>query len=308
MNSAINNSFHPLVSVIIPCYNHSRYLNQAIESVLSQDYKNTEIIVVDDGSIDDTRTVAQMYEQVKYVYQSNQGLSAARNTGIDNSKGEYLIFLDADDWLLPDAIRINLHFFKNDDKIAFVSGAYEMLHVKHGNIAVIKKPVLEKHFHNLLKVNYIGMHAAVMFRRTVFSEFRYDTSLRASEDYDLYLKIARKYPVLHHTEPIAMYRKHESNMSGNIPLMLEYTLLVLNRQKYNLKDQAEKECLKRGIAFWKHYYASALYTQLRTSYKTDEEKKRSIENLKNYSIHLFCKYHLAELINPARINAKPTLA
>lgn len=88
-----------LVSVVITCYNHGQYLARAIESVLSQNHKETEIIVVDDGSTDDTKSVAQNYPNVKYVYQSNQGLSVARNTGIDYSSGAYLVFLDADDWL-----------------------------------------------------------------------------------------------------------------------------------------------------------------------------------------------------------------
>src|SRR5690349_12444252 len=88
-----------LVSVIIPCYNHGKYLSRAIESVLSQTYRNVEIVVVDDGSADNTKEVTDTFPHVLYVHQNNQGLSAARNTGINNSKGKYLLFLDADDWL-----------------------------------------------------------------------------------------------------------------------------------------------------------------------------------------------------------------
>jgi glycosyltransferase involved in cell wall biosynthesis len=308
MSNFANNPFSPLVSIIIPCYNHGKYLSQAVESILAQDYKNIEIVVVDDGSADNTKTVAQEYNEVKYVYQTNQGLSAARNTGIDNSTGEFLIFLDADDWLLPEAISKNLKFFCQEERIAFVSGGYQMLNVKQGNVATIKNAVEGDYYHELLKVNYIGMHAAVMFRRSVFKDFRYDTSLRASEDYDLYLRIARKYPVTHHTEPIAMYRKHESNMSGNIPLMLKYTLLVLNRQRKVLKNNKEKRCIEKGVKFWKKYYASELYTQLRTTYQTPETKEESIEMLKKYSRFLYAKYLVAEVINPSKVHLKPVLA
>src|SRR5258708_4353339 len=98
----------PLVSIIIPCYNQSNYLSAAIESVLKQTYSTLEIIVVDDGSTDNTKQVAQGYDKVVYVYQNNQGLSASRNTGMRNCKGVYLLFLDADDWLYPDAIKINI--------------------------------------------------------------------------------------------------------------------------------------------------------------------------------------------------------
>src|SRR5215212_469876 len=96
----INNG--ELISVVIPSYNHGNYLARAIESVLSQTYKNTEIIVIDDGSVDNTKQVAGDFPGVIYIYQHNQGLSAARNTGIDNSRGKYMLFLDADDWLHED--------------------------------------------------------------------------------------------------------------------------------------------------------------------------------------------------------------
>src|SRR5688500_685940 len=111
-----------LVSVIIPCYNHGHYLPKAIESVLEQSYTPVEIIVVDDGSTDDTAVIAQSYPQVTYMYQSNSGLSASRNTGIRHSQGDYLVFLDADDWLYPEALAINLQYLKQNEQLAFVSG------------------------------------------------------------------------------------------------------------------------------------------------------------------------------------------
>src|SRR5688500_18999403 len=102
-----DNISFPLVSVIITCYNHAHYLPVAIDSVMMQGYPNREIIVVDDGSSDNTRQVAANYPDVKYIFQNNSGLSAARNTGIKNSCGELLLFLDADDWLYDDALKTN---------------------------------------------------------------------------------------------------------------------------------------------------------------------------------------------------------
>src|SRR5688572_7471549 len=99
-------STSPLVSVIIPCYNHALYLREAIGSVEQQTYTHTEIIVVDDGSTDETKLVVSSFPSVKYIHQHNSGLSAARNKGIEEASGQYLVFLDADDWLYPDAIRI----------------------------------------------------------------------------------------------------------------------------------------------------------------------------------------------------------
>jgi len=115
--------------------------------------------------------------------------------------------------------------------------------------------ITDDHYINLLQGNYIGMHATVMYSRWVFNNFRYDTSLRACEDYDLYLNIARKFPVAHHTLLIAYYRIHGSNMSGDTKLMLNSVLSVLDRQENQLLNKEEKDSLKRGREIWREYYS-----------------------------------------------------
>ena len=106
------------------------------------------------------------------------------------------------------------------------------------------------------------MHAAVMYRRWILEKFQFDTSLKACEDYDLYLKISRKYPVIHHTELIAAYHIHDQNMSGDIPLMLKYVLRVLNRQRKFLENTEEEKCFERGLDFWKDYYCMKTFEKL----------------------------------------------
>lgn len=256
------NQHSPLVSVIIPCYNHGQYLQEAIDSIKNQDYPSIEIIVVDDGSIDNTEKVAKQNEDVKYVYQSNQGLSAARNTGIENSRGEYLIFLDADDWLYPQAIWKNISYLLEDNKLAFVSGGHYKVYIDEGKTLEENWEVNSDHYIYLLQRNYIGMHATVMYSRWIFDEYNYDTTLKACEDYDLYLKIVRKYPVVHHNEKIAAYRLHSFNMSGNIPLMLGTVLKVLDRQYKHLNTAAEKQAYSNGKAIWKGYYCNELFKKL----------------------------------------------
>jgi glycosyltransferase involved in cell wall biosynthesis len=262
MSSSSSKIGPDLVSVIIPSYNHGNYLPEAIESVYTQKGMNTEIIVVDDGSTDDTRLVVQQFPFVKYIYQSNQGLSAARNTGIDNSTGNYLVFLDADDWLLEDALSINLQCFKKENSFAFVSGAYKYVFEKIGKTIDIFKEVTANHYQQFLVCNYIGMHAAVMYQRWAFDSCRFDTSLKASEDYDMFLKLARKYPVFHHTQPIAAYRIHGTNMSANIPMMLTYTLKVLKRQEPFLQNESERHLFYKGMRCWKKWYCGELYKKL----------------------------------------------
>src|SRR5436190_13119543 len=98
----------PLVSVVIPCFNQARYLRGSLRSVHAQTWPRIESIVVDDGSADDTSLVAAMEGATRVVRQRNRGLSAARNAGLANARGNYVVFLDADDELLPDAVRLGV--------------------------------------------------------------------------------------------------------------------------------------------------------------------------------------------------------
>ena len=255
--------YYPLVTVIIPCFNYGKYLPEAFESIRLQDYPNIEIIVVDDGSTDNTKDITGRNQTARYIYQINQGLSAARNTGIKNSRGDFIIFLDADDMLLPDAINTNLYYLKQNEELAFVSGAFEMRFTESGEIVNKIQEVKSDHYSQLLKGNYIGVPAAVLYRRWIFDEMLFDISLKNCQDYDLYLKIAREHPVLHHTKKIAAYRIHTSNMSSNIPAMLSEALYILERQKNHLRTISEKKAYKKGKKNWKHQYCQELYQKLR---------------------------------------------
>jgi glycosyltransferase involved in cell wall biosynthesis/SAM-dependent methyltransferase len=296
----------PLVSVVIPCYNHGRYLHAAVASVKKQTYSNTEIIVVDDGSSDDTKIVAESLSGITYVYQENRGLSAARNTGIHNSTGEYFVFLDADDYLYPRAIEINLKFLLEDKTLAFVSGAHDKVDAKGNIIREDPHPVVTKdHYLHLLQGNYIGMHATVMYTRWVMKEFKFDTSLKACEDYDLYFRITRKYPVANHAEKIAAYRIHGTNMSGNIPFMFHMVMKVQNAQTEFLQNKEEKEAQQRGVKIWQDYYGHSLYSNL--SNKLYKEKIVPTEEEVN-ALALISKQHAKVLKkNIFRYNLKKSL-
>ncbi|MFL6183180.1 MAG: glycosyltransferase family 2 protein, partial [Actinomycetes bacterium] len=169
-----------LVSVIIPSYNHAHYLGQAIGSVLSQSYRNFEIIVVDDGSTDETSEVASRYERVRIVRQENRGLSGARNRGLREAKGEYVVFLDADDKLLPGALEAGLRCFEAHPECAFVSGTSRPIAEDGALLSQRSDTVVEgDHYLKLLRRNYIGMHATVMYRRSVFDDVGgFDVTLR----------------------------------------------------------------------------------------------------------------------------------
>src|SRR6266480_1367400 len=118
----INDEDRPLVSVVIPCYNQAHFLGEAIESVMAQTYPHFEVVVVDDGSTDNIAAVVARYPGVRCFQQGNQGLSAARNTGLRHSIGECLVFLDADDRLMPRAIEVGLASLRDHPECAFVYG------------------------------------------------------------------------------------------------------------------------------------------------------------------------------------------
>jgi glycosyltransferase involved in cell wall biosynthesis len=251
-----------MVSVIIPCFNQAHFLEEAIESVLRQSWNSVEILVVDDGSTDATRIVATKFNEVKYLYQENQGVSTARNTGIKNSNGQYLVFLDSDDWLYPDAIITNIQLLIEKPYLAYVSGAYDFVDAESQHINETFNPIEDNHYIKLLEGNYIGSPAAVMYQRWAFDKNSFDSSVDACSDYDIYLNLARIYPVTHQTKKVAAYRKHNLNMSANIPIMLSTALIVLQRQKINLKNKEEKKAFERGIHNWKRYYSNLLAEKL----------------------------------------------
>ncbi|RYZ54846.1 MAG: glycosyltransferase, partial [Chitinophagaceae bacterium] len=291
VKEVVRHSELPLVSVIIPSYNHARFLPDAIESIQKQTYPNTEIIVVDDGSTDNTKEVLSRYPKLKYVYQKNQGLSAARNTGVKNSSAAYLIFADADDLLYHHAIAYNMDLLLANSNAAFVSGGYDLLDLDVNRMKRIGREVTSDHYLHFLQGNYVGMHGTVLYRRWVFDEFQFDVSLKACEDYDLYLNVSRKYPVIHHQEALACYRMHASNMSGNATLMLSSALNVLMRQEAQVITAAEKDALQEGEKSWVNYYGPLVYCQIRDSNKSAAAESVSI--LKKYKPKLFYRFLIA---------------
>ena len=158
-----------LVTVIIPCYNHAQFLGEAISSVLDQGYPNLEVIVVDDGSDDETVEVAGSYEEVKCISQANQGLARARNRGLRVSRGEYILFLDADDRLVEGALREGADTLDTHPDCAFVYGNVRLI---DANGSLLFNPpsvnIERDHYLELLRHNHIWSPGAVMYRRIVF--------------------------------------------------------------------------------------------------------------------------------------------
>lgn len=248
-----------LVSVIIPSYNHAHYLGSAIQTVIDQTYKNTEIIVVDDGSTDNTHELYSRQPNIRYVRVDRVGPSAARNIGVQYSRGDFLVFLDADDLLYPNAIELNLSYFQLYPHSAFVSGAHDRIddlgNYLPGNAALVKAG---GNYLSLLQGNYIAMEATVLYRRQLFFRFHFDPSVIACEDYDLNLRIARHLPVFGHAAKLAAYRIHGHNRSNDNKSMLQSALAVLKQQEPGLLNEEEREAYRLGLANWHDYYTQVV--------------------------------------------------
>jgi SAM-dependent methyltransferase len=184
-----------------------------------------------------------------------------------------LVFLDADDRLLPDALEVGLKHLKEHPECAFVSGHCRFIAVDGSPLPTPPPtPVKKDHYETLLRNTYIWMPAVVMYRRAVFETAGvFDSSLDACEDYDLYLRVARDYSVHHHDEVIAEYRQHNTNMTRNPALMLAHTVTVLRRQRSYVKGNRQyKKAYKTGMKFWRDLYGEPLVEEVRTQAEADE--------------------------------------
>lgn len=239
-------SCQPLVSVIVPAYNAETYILQTLNSVLSQTYKNIEVVVVDDGSHDGTTQIVEAImrrdDRVALLRQSNSGVAVARNLAIEKSRGEYIAPIDADDMWYPQKIEKQVHCMLHAgldtglvyawsvhiDERGLLTGGYNAFDIE-GDVFV-----------SLIMSNFIGNASAPLIRRVCFEKVGgYNTRLfeqnaQGCEDRDLYLRIAASYKFRVGKEFLVEYRKVNSSMSLNYRSMEKSYLLVMGdiRQRY----------------------------------------------------------------------------
>ena len=256
----MNTETSKFVSAVIPCYNQSVFLGEAIESVLGQTHRQFEIIVVDDGSSDNTSEVAARYIGVRTIRQENRGLAAARNVGLQASSGDYLVFLDADDRLLSNALECGLNSFETHPECAFVSGGCRLISGDGSHIPGVSPYIERDYYLELLRENFIWGPTTVMYRRSVLQRLGgFDSSSPGAEDYDLSLRIARSLPVHCYRDIIAERREHGANMTRNYSLMTRSTMAVFRSQRKYIKgDKAAETAYRDGLITWQYYYARKL--------------------------------------------------
>lgn len=222
----------PLVSIIVPCFNQGVFLRTAVDSCLAQTYGRVEVVVVNDGSTDDTSMVISEYgRSVSGIVQANLGLSAARNAGILAARGEYVLFLDADDYIGEDAIGTLMNAEGGSGAGSVAYGGWISVdqdgrqQSRHPASAMDSDP-----FHQLLEGTGIVTHCFLIPRQVFARVGLFDCALRSCEDWDMWLKVAATGIAFRHVAgEHAFYRRYSGTMSRNYSMMWESGQTVLRR-------------------------------------------------------------------------------
>ncbi|MBN2391115.1 MAG: glycosyltransferase family 2 protein [Anaerolineae bacterium] len=250
------------VSVVIPCYNHAHYVCFAIESILAQTFGNWEAIIVDDGSTDDTPAVVAQFTdpRVRYIRQENQGLSAARNTGIGASQGKYLAFLDADDEVRPRFLECCVAALAQDDTLGGVFTLAQFIDPQGMELPQVGgQAVSAVDFRGRLMEGGFFPPCAVLVRADLVRAVGlFDTQLTSLEDWDLWLRLSKDYPMQGIPEALARYRVYPGSMSTNVERMHTNRVAVLTKYLGSLDDSPDSRSDEKRRAYGFAYRCTAI--------------------------------------------------
>jgi glycosyltransferase involved in cell wall biosynthesis len=255
----------PLVSVVIPSHDYGHFVGEAIDSVLSQTYEAVEAIVVDDGSADDTQQVLARYgSRIRTVRLDGRGVSVARNEGFNVSTGEFVVFLDADDLLLPDAIAAQVAHFEQHPDADAVHGQWYHCDVRRCTWRLAGNPhQVGDILRHIVLGNVAAIHAVMTRRRTIAAAGGFDPAVSYTADWEMWLRLAtRGHRFGFVRRPVAVYRVHGSGMAGKLDRATRDVLYVL--EKY-FNDPAIAPTLRRlrrqAYFTWHRYLAMARLAQ-----------------------------------------------
>lgn len=274
---------NPLVSVIIPCYNQDKYLNETLQSVSDQTYPDWECIMVDDGSTDDSARVIASFvatdPRFVYIYKKNEGVSKARNVGLENANGQFIQFLDADDLLEAQKIERSLQEIKNNKDLQIVVTNFKMISSDSKEVfppfCEIKNDSLT--FENFL-FNFFSIQLQCgFFNKKLFESIRFPESLSAQEDWVVWIKILKDNPSYIFIDiPLAFYRINPSGRMNTIGAD-DNQIKVLN-------------CLKEILTYEQFYQFSVnIVTKNFSTNKTLNKNLNALKKSSEYKIGLMIK-------------------
>ena len=259
------------VSVIIPVYNGDTYLRDAIESVKTQTFTDWEIIAVDDGSRDQSQSILRAYERdlpgaFRLISQANQGISVARNRAIGISSGEYIALLDSDDVWFPEKLELQVK----------VLGAKEAAGMVYSDCTVVdsdgcllrgtyvpQPPPQGMIFRDLILSNCIPSSSAMMRKNVLQETGLFNPAYRIAMDYDLWLRLAVRYPIEAVQKPLMQYRLHMGGISSNRAEMIREDLEIMEKwlqEKPNLRIEMSEGILQKQRTFHYHLFLHHLHS------------------------------------------------
>ncbi len=235
-----------LVSIIIPCFNQVQYLPAALQSVWDQLYHNWECIIINDGSTDNTEDVAKRWceKDARFIYffKENGGLSSARNLGLANSKGDFILFLDSDDLIAPEKLLLSVKSFMEDTSLDLVITDFNsVLGAKLVQLEPFVKLAdftfnLENILHKWDLGFSIPIHCA-LFKKDSVGDIRFNEKLKAKEDWLFWIQFFKSAAkTVYINQPLVTYRMHEDSMTKNVLLMMNNQELVINLIKNELNS------------------------------------------------------------------------
>jgi glycosyltransferase involved in cell wall biosynthesis len=267
----------PTVSVIIPAFNSALFVEDAIRSVLAQTMQNFEIVIVDDGSTDNTADVVKALasERVRYICKTNQGPSAARNVGIRHALGEYVAFLDSDDRWLPRKLEAQLDRFKERPESGLIHCTAKIEDF-NGNVQRQQNATLEGHALDTLLMGNQIVTSSVMVPKYIFDNARkFDESISRGEDWDLWMNISAAFPIASVIEPLTIYTLVPGSLMKNTNLFRADSLKVL--EKAFTSYAAHRTHLRQKAIAQVHFGAGVCFG---TSGNCSESRKALIHALR----------------------------
>jgi alpha-1,6-rhamnosyltransferase len=261
---------YPLVSVIVPCYNYAGYVDETLRSVLSQDYPNFELIVVDDGSTDDSARVIEralaanrdgLAQRVEFIQQENAGVSAALNAGLAQARGDFIATFDADDIMPPQRLSVQLTYLREHPEVGCLGGVAVRID-EQGKLLPKKdkkRSVRRYDFSQALaSALVVGGNIAVYRRDAIDKAGRYDPAIKI-QDFQMTLKVAKAgFYVDVLPDTVTLYRKHEGSLSKNYKAEYRYGLDVIapyseHPQYESAKARLITKALRMAVIYDKSY-------------------------------------------------------
>lgn len=242
----------PLVSVVIASYNMGQYIAQAVDSILQQTWPAIEVIVVDDGSKDHTPSVMAAYEadtRVRYIRNENQGQPKAKNCGINETKGEFIAFCDADDFWEPNKLEVQMPLFA-DPKVGVVYS--EVSNIDEHNNRYEQSPIYWRHTgkvtDHLLIRNFVPFGTAVIRRQCIMQNGIFDEQFRMGIDWDLWLRYSLEWEFAYTPERTYVYREWSGQMSNNYRGRYDFAFKILDNFVVKYGEKLNKSQLRKAWA------------------------------------------------------------